>query len=159
MVPNPPDTTDLATPFAGESQYETVTRIVEDMLKHRSAEEIARDPIFVQLYASSALATLDYSSWEKALQVLEKAVPGSLASTDSFVLTHLLAEARLRTSRTAGALAAAERALELFPNEATTVRQYVIAAVAEGRRKDAVRVLKAAIWRRVLRIRPMRFAH
>lgn len=85
-------------------------------------------------------------------------MPGSLASTDSFVLTHLLAEARLRTSRTAGALAAAERALELFPNEATTVRQYVIAAVAEGRRKDAVRVLKAAMGR-VLRIRPMRFAH
>lgn len=145
MFLNFKDTNDLATPVAGESQHETVTRIVEDMLKQYSTEEIARDPIFVQLYASSALATMDYSAWEKALQVLEKAAPESLASTDSFVLTHLLAEARLRTGRTAGALAAAERALELFPNEGTTVRQYVIAAVAEGRRKDAVRVLKAAI--------------
>lgn len=97
MFLNFKDTNDLATPVAGESQHETVTRIVEDMLKQYSTEEIARDPIFVQLYASSALATMDYSAWEKALQVLEKAAPESLASTDSFVLTHLLAEARLRT--------------------------------------------------------------
>lgn len=81
----------------------------------------------------------------RALDLLEEAVPESAGAIDSFTLVQLLAIARLRSGKTREALEAAERGLEMHPHEPSCVRVFVIAAVAEGRRNDAMRVLKAAL--------------
>lgn len=147
MILTPKDLRELETLQDSYERFDYLDEVLQKGLRRKrfTKEEVARDLQFVLTYARAGLENLDYSTRVRALDILEWAAPDSLDEVDSYEYLMFLLEARLRDGKTREAIEAAERALEIAPYDFRAVRFFVVAAVAEGRSRDAEDLLDEAV--------------